>query len=51
MKNSALAGLPPMHGWRAERKAHRPQNLDLTGRENAAVRPSPCCNKPLPVKH
>lgn len=47
----ATAGLPPMHGWWAERKAHWLQNLDLTSRENAGVRPSPCCNKPPHVKH
>lgn len=44
------AGLPPICGWWADRKAHWLQNLDLTSRENAGVRPSPCCNKPPPAK-
>lgn len=42
----SAAGLPPMHGWWADRKARWFQGLDLTRRENAGVRPSPCCNKP-----
>jgi len=46
----ATAGLTPMCGWWAERKARWLQNLDLTSRENAGVRPSPCCNKPPRVK-
>lgn len=46
----SAAGLPPMHGWWADRKARWLQNLDLTSRENAGVRPSPCCNKPPTVK-
>lgn len=44
------AGLPPKHGWWADRKATCLQNLDMTSPENAGVRPSPCCNKPRPRK-
>lgn len=40
------AGFESSPGWWARRKANWYQNLDLTGRENAGVRPSPCCNKP-----
>lgn len=43
-------GLPPKHGWWADRKASWLQGLDVTSRENAGVRPSPCCNKPPPGK-
>ena len=44
------AGLPPLRGWWADRKARWLQGLDLTSRENAGARPSPCCNKPPGVK-
>ena len=47
----SAAGLPPKRGWWADQKARWLQNLDLTSRENAGVRPSPCCNKPPPAKH
>ncbi len=39
-------GFPPADGWWARRRANWLQSLDLTGRENAAVKPSPCCNRP-----
>ena len=39
-------GFPPAEGWWARRRSKWFQTMDLTGRENAAVRPSPCCNKP-----
>jgi len=39
-------GFPPAEGWWARRRAKWFQTMDLTGRENAAVRPSACCNKP-----
>ena len=47
----ATVGVPPMCGWWAEQKARWLQNLDLTSRENAGVRPSPCCNKTPSAKH
>ena len=40
------AGFALSDGWWARRRSNWFQNLDLTGRENARVRPSPCCNKP-----
>jgi copper chaperone CopZ len=45
----SAAGLAPIHGWWSERKARWLQDLDLTSRENAGVRPSPCCSKPPPA--
>jgi len=39
------AGLPPTRGWWSDKKARWLQNLDLTSRENAGLRPSACCNK------
>jgi len=44
------AGFPSADGWWARRKAVLFQNLDLTGRENATVKPSACCNKPPVVR-
>lgn len=38
-------GFPPAEGWWARRRTHWFQQLDLTGRENASGRSSPCCNK------
>jgi hypothetical protein len=40
------AGFPPADGYWARFKSGWYQSLDLTGRENAEVRPSACCNKP-----
>lgn len=45
------AGFPLADGWWTRRKYQWLQNLDLTGRENAGVKPSPCCNKPPGAKH
>ena len=39
-------GFPPAGGWWARRRSRWLQTMDLTGRENASVRPSACCNKP-----
>jgi len=44
------AGFPSADGWWARRKAALFQNLDLTGRENATVKPSACCSKPPVVR-
>ncbi len=46
----SAAGLSPMRGWWADRKARWLQGLDLTSRENAGTRPSPCRNKPPGTK-
>jgi hypothetical protein len=40
------AGFPPADGWWARRRYKWLQRLDVTSRENAGARPSPCCNKP-----
>ena len=40
------AGYPSATGWWARFKSGWYQNLDLTGRENAAVPPAACCSKP-----
>jgi copper chaperone CopZ len=40
------AGFPPADGWWARRKYHWLQSIDITSRENAGVKSSPCCNKP-----
>ena len=42
----AKAGFRISDNWWHSRKARWFQSLDLTGRENAGTRPSPCCNKP-----
>jgi hypothetical protein len=39
-------GFPPAEGRWARFKSGWCQSLDLTARENAGARPSPCCNKP-----
>lgn len=39
-------GFPPARGRWARIRSGWYQNLDLTGRENAAASPSACCNKP-----
>jgi len=46
----SAAGLSPVRGRWADRKARWLQGLDLTSRENAGARPSPCCNKPPGAK-
>lgn len=45
------AGFPPLDSWWARRKTIWYQNLDLTSRDNASVRPSACCNKPPGSTH
>lgn len=40
------AGFPCAGGRWARFRSGYYQSLDLTGRENAGARPSPCCNKP-----
>jgi len=39
-------GFPPANSRWERFKSNWYQNLDLTGRENAGARPSPCCSKP-----
>jgi hypothetical protein len=39
-------GFAPARGRWAQIRSGWYQNLDLTGRENAATSPSACCNKP-----
>ena len=44
------AGLSPVRGWWADRRARWLHSLDLTSRENAGAKPSACCNRPPTVK-
>jgi hypothetical protein len=39
-------GFPTANGWWDSLRSSWLQNLDLTGRENASVKPSACCNRP-----
>lgn len=47
---AGAAGWTPADGWWERRKAGWYQNLDLTGRENAAAKPAACCNKPPVIR-
>lgn len=46
----AAAGFASSDGWWARRKAAWYQSLDQTGRDNAGVKASACCNKPPVIR-
>lgn len=46
IKALAQGGYPPLDSWWTRFMAGCYQYTDTNARENAAARPSPCCNKP-----
>jgi len=46
----AAGGFPTARSWWQRRRADWLQNLDLTGRDNAAAKPAACCNQPPVAK-